>query len=75
MATKPYKHNNEQKETLKVSEPVAAYNIGGGVSLNEVGITTNAFTALAERAESDFAAGRYTTSDDLFSRIKQQRGW
>lgn len=74
MATKPYK-NNDDHPTQHVSEPVAAYIKEENISLNGLGVTTDVLNSLVARAESDFANGRYTTSADLYERIKRQRGW
>lgn len=75
MTTKPYEQDKNE-DTLKVGEPVAAYGMNiERMSLGELGIAPNVFDTLVERAERDFASGHYTSSDALFSRIKQQRGW
>lgn len=73
MKTKPYKQENNQQN--KASEPMAAYVKTEMVSIYELNIPSGILNELIERAESDFATGKYTTSADLLHKIKKQRGW
>lgn len=73
MTTKPYK--TESNPSGKVSEPMVSYAVTEKVSLNDLGISSNTFNNLVERAETDFANGQYISATDLLHKIKQQRGW
>lgn len=74
MAEKEYPSFDDEHRN-KVSEPAVAYNSAAYISLEEVNLSPETFTACIKRAEDDFANGRCYSSADLRRIIKEERGW
>lgn len=67
--------NIENGQPRKVSEPVVAYINSSTVSLEEMNLSDEIFTACIKRAEDDFAHARCFSSAELRRIVKEERGW